>query len=96
MIEEYEKSIKDKVGFKSKYMFSDGGAKWHYLGLLNEYMFLYVRLYIVKNFVFSNQPFVEDPNTGLMAKIYSVYYEAIASKPDVPKKELQLDGSKRQ
>ncbi len=95
LIEEYEKSIKDKVGFKSKYMFSDGGAKWHYLGLLNEYMFLYVRLYIVKNFVFSNQPFVEDPNTGLMAKIYSVYYEAIASKPDVPKKELQLDGSKK-
>ena len=94
-IDEYIKSLADKVKFKSKYMFNDGVKKMHYLGLLNEYMFLYVRLYIVKNFVFSNQPYVEDPTTGLMAKIYSVYYEAIASKPDVPKKELQPDGSKK-
>lgn len=94
-IEEYIASIKDKVGYKSKYMFDDGVSKMHFLGLLNEYMFLYVRLYIVKNFVFSNQPYVEDPTTGLMAKIYSIYYEAIASKPDVPKLELQPDGSKK-
>lgn len=94
-IEEYETSLKDKVTFKSKYMFNDGVSRMHFLGLLNEYMFLYVRLYIVKNFVFSNQPYVEDPTTGLMAKIYSVYYEAIASKPDIPKQELQPDGSKK-
>lgn len=96
LIEEYEASIKDKIGFSSKYMFDDGVTKMHFLGLLNEYMFLYVRLYIVKNFVFSNQPYVEDPTTGKMAKIYSVYYEAIASKPDVHKKELQPDGTKKE
>lgn len=93
-IGEYENSLNDRVKFTSKYMFDDGVTKMHFLGLLNEYMFLYVRLYIVKNFVFSNQPYVEDPTTGLMAKIYSVYYEAIASKPDVPRTETLPDGRK--
>lgn len=94
LIEEYKESLSNKVDFKSKYMFNDGVEKEHFLGLLNEYMFLYVRLYIVKNFVISNQPILEDPETGLMSKVYSVYYEAIANKKDVLKLELMPDGSK--
>ncbi len=94
LIEEYRESLSNKVDFKSKYMFNDGVEKEHFLGLLNEYMFLYVRLYIVKNFVVSNQPILEDPETGLMSKVYSVYYEAIANKKDVSRLELMPDGSK--
>ncbi|RAZ36361.1 hypothetical protein DK853_48795, partial [Klebsiella oxytoca] len=56
---------------------------------------LWVRVYVVKNFVAINQPYVEDPKTGLMAKENSVYFMALASKKDEPRTEIQPDGSKK-
>lgn len=94
LINEYKDSLNNKVDFKSKYMFNDGISNYHFLGLLQEYMFLFVRLYIVKNLTITNQPYVEDPETGLMSKVYSVYYEAISSKADEPRTETLPDGRK--
>ena len=85
LIEDYKASLNNKVNYKSKYMFHDGVSNYHFLGLLQEYMFMFVRLYIVKNLTITNQPYVEDVETGLMSKVYSVYFEAIRSNPDVVK-----------
>jgi len=95
LLNEYKTSLNNKVDFKSKYMFDDGISKMHFLDLLNEYFFLWVRVYVVKNFVAINQPYVEDPKTGLMAKENSVYFMALASKKDEPRTEIQPDGSKK-
>ncbi len=95
LLEEYKESIDNKVDFKSKYMYDSGISKLHFLNLLNEYMFLYVRLYVLKNFVMINQPYLEDPETGLMAKENSVYFMALASKEDELRTEIQSDGSKK-
>lgn len=81
LILEYRYYLKDKVHFQSEFMYNDGISKKHFLELLNEYMFLYVRLYIMKKFTLINQPYIEDPATGLMGKKYSAYYEAVATPP---------------
>lgn len=94
LLEEYKESLKNKVDFKSKYMFDDGISKMHFLDLLNEYFFLWVRVYVVKNFVAINQPYVEDPKTGLMAKENSVYFMALASKQKEKRTKLLEDGTK--
>lgn len=94
LIEEYKESLKNKVDFKCKYMFDDGISKMHFMDLLNEYFFLYVRVYVVKNFVAINQPYAEDPKTGLMAKENSVYFMALASKPNEKRTVTLDDGSK--
>lgn len=88
-LQEYIDSLKNRVDFKAKYMFNDGISNLHFLDLLNEYMFLYVRLYVIKNFVIINQPYIENPETGLMGKELSIFYLALASKPNV-KKTVQL------
>ena len=94
LLEEYRKSLDNKVDFKSRYMYDSGIAKLHFLDLLNEYIFLYVRLYVLKNFVMINQPYLEDPATGLMGKVNSVYYMALASHPDEERTVMLPNGSK--
>ncbi len=94
LLEEYKESLDNKVDFKSKYMFDDGISKLHFLDLLNEYFFLWVRVYVVKNFVAINQPYVEDPKTGLMAKENSVYFMALASKKKEKREKILEDGTK--
>ncbi|MDE7264509.1 MAG: hypothetical protein K2N64_07595 [Anaeroplasmataceae bacterium] len=94
LLNEYKRSLKNKVDFKSKYMFDDGISRLHFLDLLNEYFFLWVRVYVVKNFVAINQPYVEDPKTGLMAKENSVYFMALASKKNEKRTKILDDGSK--
>ena len=94
LLEEYRKSQDNKVDFKSRYMYDSGIAKLHFLDLLNEYIFLYVRLYVLKNFVMINQPYLEDPATGLMGKVNSVYYMALASHPDEERAVMLPNGSK--
>lgn len=79
LIEEYQEYLDNKVTFECEYMYNDGISKKHFLELLNEYMFLYVRLYIMKNFTLLNQPYIEDPETGLMGKVYSTYFEAVST-----------------
>ncbi len=94
LLEEYKESLDNRVDFKSKYMFDDGISKMHFMDLLNEYFFLYVRVYVVKNFVAINQPYLEDPSTGLMAKENSVYFMALASKPNEKRTITLDDGTK--
>lgn len=95
LIDEYKYYLKNKVTFESEYMYNDGISKKHFLELLNEYMFLYVRLYIMKNFTLINQPYIEDPATGLMGKKYSAYYEAVATPPARTFNLPGEDGKKR-
>lgn len=95
LLEEYKESLDNKVDFKAKYMYDSGISKLHFLNLLNEYMFLYVRLYVLKSFVMINQPYVEDPETGLMAKENSVFYMALASRKNETRTIEYPDGSKR-
>lgn len=93
LVQNYVESLENKVDFDCEYLFDDGISKRHFLDLLNEYMFLYVRCYIVKSFSMLNQPYIEDPESGGTGKIYSLYYESIASKPSTQKKEMLADGT---
>ncbi len=79
LVDEYREWDANKITFESDYLYNDGISKKHFLELLNEYMFLYVRLYIIKNFSLLNQPYLEDSETGMMGKVYSAYYEAVAT-----------------
>lgn len=89
-IEDYENSLDNKVDYDSKWLYNDGISKKHLLDLLNDYMYLYVRLYIIKNFSLVNQPYIEDPETGLTGKRYSVLYEASASAASVVKEPQEI------
>lgn len=89
-VQDYENSIDNKVDYVSPYLYNDGISKHHLLDYLKDYMFLYVRLYILKQFSLVNQPYIEDPETGLMGKRYSVYYEASASASNVVLTEAEL------
>lgn len=93
-IEDYKRSLKNKVTYQSIWLYSDGISKHHLLDYLKEYMFLYVRLYILKQFSLINQPYIEDPETGLMGKRYSVLYEASSSAEPVTKTEKELTDMK--
>lgn len=95
LVDEYKEYLANKVTFESEYMYNDGIAKKHFLELLNEYMFLYVRLYIMKNFTLINQPYIEDPTTGLTGKKYSAFYEAVATPPARPYELEGEDGKKK-
>ncbi len=95
LVDEYKEHLKNKITFESEYMYNDGIAKKHFLELLNEYMFLYVRLYIMKHFTLINQPYIEDPATGLTGKKYSAFYEAVATPPAKPYELETEDGKKK-
>lgn len=89
-VEDYKNSLDNKVDYESKWLYNDGISKRHMLDLLNDYMYLYVRLYIVKNFSLVNQPYIEDPETGLTGKRYSVLFEASASADPVTKEPKDI------
>ncbi len=94
LVAEYEYYLKHKVGFESEYLYDDGISKKHLLELLNEYMFLYVRLYIMKNFTLMNQPYIENPETNLTGKVYSMNYEAVATPKPKAFEFIDKDGRK--
>lgn len=94
LIYEFLESIDNKVDFECKYMFNDGISKLHFLDLLCEYMFLYVRLYVVKKFTFINQPYIEDLENGMTGFVHSIKYESVASRPDVTKTYQDENGRK--
>ena len=94
LVAEYEYYLDHKVGFESKYSYDDGISNKHLLDLLNEYMFLYIRLYIMKNFTLMNQPYIEDPETKLTGKVYSMNYEAVSTPKPKTFEFIDKDGRK--
>lgn len=61
---------KNKLNYEAKYVYNKGGInKEHFLDLTYQYAMLYIRLNIEGSFIFSNQPVVEDLDTGTTARI---------------------------
>lgn len=66
---------KNKINHESIFIFSKGGInREHFFDMLYQYVMLYVRLNIENNFVFSNQPFVEDLSSGSTSKKFSLNF----------------------
>lgn len=61
---------KNKLNYNAKYVYDKGGInKEHFLDLTYQYVMLYIRLNIEGSFIFSNQPVVEDLESGTTARI---------------------------
>ncbi|MCI9654199.1 MAG: hypothetical protein HFG91_07665 [Acholeplasmatales bacterium] len=71
---ENAKRLKDNKLYTAKYVYDRGGInKEHFLNMLYDYVMLRVREY-ENRFIFSNQPFFEDLETGRTAAIFSLNY----------------------
>ncbi|MFA5006254.1 MAG: hypothetical protein WC509_02115 [Candidatus Izemoplasmatales bacterium] len=67
------KDVVEKIAMK----YDDGIQKQHFIALLIKYSLLYVRVNYLPEYVITNQPYIEDRETGMMAKVFSTNYTAI-------------------
>lgn len=72
-IQDYKNFMQDPISYPSSFVVGTGVNRRHYLQLImEEYIQWWIRLYVEKNFILTNQPFLEDINTGLKAKQFSM------------------------
>ena len=72
LINDYESFEADIINSDSPYTYGTGVCRKHFLEIVMlEYIEWFVRINIEKNYLMTNQPFVENLETGLMAKQFS-------------------------
>lgn len=67
------RDVVEKISMK----FDDGIQKQHFISLLIKYSLMFIRVHYLPEYVITNQPYVEDRETGMMAKVFSTNYTAI-------------------
>ncbi len=79
---EDSKRLKNNILYTSKYIYDKGGInKQHFLNMLYDYIMLSVREY-ENQYIFSNQPFFEDLDTGRTAAKFSLNYLITRNQPN--------------
>lgn len=74
-LEDYENFKKDPYNFATDYAVGVRVNRKHFIQvILEEYIQWYIRINFEKNFLMVNQPFIEDPQSGLMAKKFSLRF----------------------
>lgn len=74
IIAEMVEAKNDYSNLKSDYIYNDGTSAKHMYEILFSYVKNYVRLNYGINFIMANQPFIEDDNACLTAKIFSLRF----------------------
>lgn len=74
-LEDYKNFKEDPYNYNTDYAVGIRVNRKHFIQvIIEEYIQWYIRLNIEKNFLMVNQPFIEDPEYGLMAKKFSLRF----------------------
>lgn len=74
-IEDAKEFHKDPINSVSEWAYRVGIVNQkHYMDLAYDYLMLYIRLNVEQNVIWSNQPFIENVDENLTAKIFSMDY----------------------
>ena len=74
-VQDYYNFKKDPYSYPTKYAYGVRVQRKHFLQLIMfEYIEWFMRINVEKNFLYSNQPKIEDVKTGLMSKIFSLHF----------------------
>lgn len=84
-LDDYNFFLKDPINFNSKFTIGNGVNKKHYIDLLIQYIEWFIRINFEKNFLITNQPFIEDIDTGLMARMFTI--NSIRTKSETIKRK---------
>ena len=75
LVQDYYNFKKDPYSYPTKYAYGVRVQRKHFLQLIMfEYIEWWMRINIELNFLYSNQPKIEDVRRGLMAKIFSLHF----------------------
>lgn len=92
IVNDYYNFKEDPFNYNTSYAYGIGINRKHYLQMiLEEYIEWLIRLNVEDNFILSNQPFIEDINTGIMARQFSFNY--LKTKRVVSKKTVIEPGT---
>ncbi len=83
-LEDYYKFLEEPVKYESRFVIGNGVNRKHYMDLLLEYIEWFIHINIEKSFLITNQPFIENLDTGLMARIFTI--NSIRTKSETIKK----------
>ncbi len=87
IVNDYYNFLEDPFNYNTNYAYGVGINRKHYLQLiLEEYIEWLIRLNVEDNFILSNQPFIEDINTGVMSREFS--FNFLKTKRVVSKKSI--------
>ncbi len=87
IVNDYYNFKENPFNYETKYAYGVGINRKHYLQLiLEEYIEWLIRLNIENNFIVSNQPFIEDIDSGTMARKFS--FNFLKTKRVVSKKPI--------
>lgn len=86
LVQDYYNFKQDPYNYDTKYAYGVRVQRKHFLQLIMfEYIEWWMRINIEQNFLYSNQPKIEDVNLGIMAKIFSLHFLRSKSQTKIVK-----------